>query len=68
MTENMGTSFLDGGDAVDLDIEVSWSGGNTDDDPGGCVLGKVAGIDRVDSGKLLDGSAIHIALEDVFQR
>src|SRR5215475_5449046 len=55
------------GNAVDLDIKTSRPCGNADQDAGGRVLGKIAGVDCIDRRYLIDRRAVDIAFQDVVQ-
>lgn len=59
---------MDHGDAVDFNVKMARPCGNTNEDPGGRVFGKITGVNFVDRRKLLDGRAIHVTLQDIFQR
>src|SRR6202012_1933088 len=69
-TANMSAPFtaLTCCDAVNLDVEMSRPGGDIHKNAGGRILGKVAGIDRIDGGEFLNRRAIDMAFENLLQR
>jgi hypothetical protein len=55
------------GYAIDLNVEGSGPGGYVDKNSGGWCTSEVARINRIHRGKVLNGSAIHGALQDLVQ-
>jgi hypothetical protein len=57
-----------GGDAVDLDVEVTGPRRHIHEDASWWILREVPGVDGVDGGEFLDRRAVHVAFEHVLQR